>query len=172
MPVRQKRRLATAILAAGIGLSSSLVAAPQASAGCVTQTYYTVTASATRIPFAGVPTFKNGPGGTMTVTKSYSGTASYQVTAGAESEVGAVLAKAKVSISASLTLSNSTSATNSYTQKITAGKYGNARYVSWGQTVSWKKYRDNATCTTTYLSAGTIRFPSTKEGWYYWETSS
>lgn len=75
----------------------------------------------------------------MSVTKSYSGTASFSVTAGTESEVGAVLARAKVSISGTLSTSKSTSATNTYSRTITAGKYGNARYVSWGKSVSYRK---------------------------------
>jgi hypothetical protein len=38
--------------------------------------------------------------------------------------------------------------------------------------VNWKKYQINSTCTgTTTLRTGTINFPSTEEGWYYWETS-
>jgi hypothetical protein len=88
------------------------------------------------------------------------------------SVLGAVLASAKVSISASLSTSNSTSTTNTYTHKITAGMYGHAQYVSWGQTVSYRKSRVNSNCTTTLLATGTIKFPSTSEGWYYWETSS
>jgi hypothetical protein len=119
-----------------------------------------------------MPTFKNGPGGTMTVSRSYSGTAGYIVTAGTSAEVGAVLVKAKVEISASLTTSNSTTATNTYTRKITSGKYGNAQYVSWGTIVKWQKIRINTNCSKTPLSSGTIRYPSTAEGWYYWETSS
>ena len=136
-------------------------------------TYYTITSSsATRIPFKSIPTFKNGPGGTLSVTKDYTGSASFQVTAGAETEVGAVLAKAKVSVSASLTLSNSSSVTNNYSHKITSGKYGHAQYVSWGRTVNWKKYYIDALCRTTTKATGTIKFPSSEEGWYYWETSS
>ncbi len=136
-------------------------------------THYTITSSSdVRIPFSGIPTFKNGPGGTMSVTKDYSGSASFQVTAGAESEVGAVLAKAKVSVSASLTQTNSSTVTNNYTRTITAGKYGNVQYVSWGKTVNWKKYYLDAYCRSTTKATGTIKFPSTSEGWYYWETSS
>ena len=95
-------------------------------------------------------------------------TASFTVTAGAESEVGAVLAKAKVSISASLTTSNSSSLSNSVTLQAGAGQYAHGQYVSWGQSVSYRKYRTNYNCSTTTLATGTIKFPSTSEGWYTW----
>jgi len=42
----------------------------------------------------------------------------------------------------------------------------------WGQTVSYRKSRVNANCTTALLATGTMKFPSTSEGWYYWENSS
>lgn len=124
------------------------------------------------MPFSGIPTFKNGPGGSMSVSRTYSGSVSASVTAGSSAEVSAVLAKAQVSISAQLSTTNSTSATNTFSKDITAGKYGNAQYVSWGQDVSYTKRRLNRDCTTTTIATGKIKFPSSKEGWYYWETSS
>lgn len=139
---------------------------------CVVATNYSVSGSATRVPFNGVPTFKDGPGGTITVSRAYSGSATFTVTAGAESEVGAVLAKAKVSLSASIALSNSTTTTHTYSRAIAAGKYGHVQYVSWGQSVTYRKYQLNANCSTTTLATGTIKYPSSEEGWYYWETSS
>jgi hypothetical protein len=139
---------------------------------CVVATNYSVSGTDTRIAFNGVPTFKDGPGGTITVSRAYSGSATFTVTAGAESEVGAVLAKAKVSLSASLALSNSTTTTHTYSRGIAAGKYGHVQYVSWGQTVTYRKYRINSNCSTTTLATGKIKYPSSEEGWYYWETAS
>ncbi|WP_141824457.1 hypothetical protein [Humibacillus xanthopallidus] len=170
MSMKTRAMAVTVALIATTG-GTALVAGP-AHAACPSEILYSLTSTANRMPFSGVPTFKNGPGGTMSVARSYSGSVSFQVTAGAESEVGAVLAKAKVSISASLSTSNSTSTTNTYTRKITSGMYGHAQYVSWGETVSYRKSRVNANCTTSLLATGTIKFPSTSEGWYYWETSS
>ncbi|MFT3970970.1 MAG: hypothetical protein QM695_12025 [Micropruina sp.] len=138
---------------------------------CVVSNQYSVTATATRIKFKDIPSFKNGPGGTLTVSRQYSGSATYSVTAGAESEVGAVLAKAKVSISGTLSKTNSTGATNTYSHKITKKKYGHAQYVSWGKKVNYRKYRINRDCRTTTIATGTINFPSSEEGWYYWETA-
>lgn len=92
---------------------------------------------------------------------------------GASIDVGPVLAQAKLSVDANLTQSNSTSSTNTYSRKITTGKFGNVQYVSYGKKVNFRKYRLNADCTTTTLTSnGSITYPSRVEGWYYWETSS
>lgn len=139
---------------------------------CVTQTNYSLASKGVRMPFSGVPTFKNGPGGKMVVARSYSGSVSAQVVAGAEAEVGAVLARATASLSRSLASSNSTASTNTYERHISRDKYGNARYVSWGQEVSYQKFRINRDCTRTTLASGKIQYPSESEGWYYWETGS
>ena len=167
-------RTRTFVVAAALAGSAlvPVVAAPAAHAGCPTDTYYSVSGKTTRLPFRGVPTFKDGRGGTITVSRNYSGSVSYRVEVGAESEVGAILAKAKISIKASLERTNSTSTTHTYSHKISKGRFGHVRYVSWGKRVTWTKYGDNATCTTTKLASGVISFPSVEEGWYYWETRS
>gem|GEM_PF-5446993 len=119
-----------------------------------------------------MPTFRNGPGGTLSVTRGYSGTTTFAISVGASIDVGPVLAQAKLSVDASLTQSNTTSATNTYSRKITAGKFGNVQYVSYGKRVNFRKYRRNADCSTTTLtSGGSITHPSSVEGWYCWETS-
>lgn len=161
---------AAATVISAVGLVASTAGSAQAS--CPDDTFYTVRGTATYVPFRDLPTFKDGRGGTLSVTKDFTKTASYQVTAGAETEVGAILAKAKVSISASLTKTNSSSVTHNYSHKISSDKYGHVQYVAWGKTVYWKKYRDTPQCTTVLLASGTIKFPSTSEGWRYWETNN
>ena len=175
MILRQTAVLATATVTLTTG--STIALAPTASAGCAdTGTYYSVSGTPSYVPFKGVPTFKDGRGGQIEVSRAYSGSASYQVTAGAESEVGAVLAKAKVSLSASLTKTNSTTTTHTYRHTISPTKFGHAQYVSWGTTVTWKKYQvysgSGGACAVRTLATGRIRFPSSTEGWRYWETTS
>jgi hypothetical protein len=138
--------------------------------GCQTETYYTVSAKSVRMPFRKIPTFKDGPGGRISVSRSYSSSTSAQVILGVESEVGAVLAKAKASISGSLVRTNSTRTTHTYSRKITKGKYGHVKYVSWGKEVKYNKKMIRSNCTVRTIRSGTIRYPSTAEGWYYWET--
>jgi hypothetical protein len=165
------RRVLSTLAAVSIMTSLMVFGTAAASAACPTDINYSLTSSAVRVPFKGVPVFKNGPGGSVDATRSYSGTATYQVTVGAESEVGAIFAKAKVSISASLTKSNTTGTTITYHHKISAGKFGHLQYVSWGKKVNWKKYRDTPQCTTELIGSGSINFPATEEGWYFWQTS-
>lgn len=156
--------------------ASTIALAPSASAACADSgTHYSVSATSTYIPFKGIPVFRDGRGGEIEVSRSYSGSASYQVTAGAETEVGAVLAKAKVSISASLTKTNTTTTTHTYRHTISSTKYGHAQYVSWGKNVSWRKYQiytgSGGACAVRTLATGKIKFPTNSEGWRYWETT-
>ncbi|QDP96258.1 hypothetical protein FOE78_10430 [Microlunatus elymi] len=162
---------ATALTAGGLVVAT---AAP-AQAMCPDKTGYTLHATQVAMPFKHVKQFKDGKGGKIVVSKSYSGSVSYNVTAGAEAEVGTVFAKAKVSVSSSLTKTNSTSATHTYEHAISKGKYGHVRYVSWGKRVSWKKWHQVTTskgCQIKNLRSGVINFPTKSEGWQYWETKS
>ena len=170
-PVRRLLVTAATALMAGTGLFVG--ATPQeAHARCPYDVRYSVRGTSTHVPFRGIPVFKDGRGGTLSVTKDYTKSASYQVTAGAESEVGAVLAKAKVSVSASLTRTNSSTVTHNYSHRITKGKYGHAQYVAWGKKITWVKYVDTEQCTTKVVGRGTIKFPTSSEGWRYWETTT
>lgn len=160
-----------AVVTSTVMMSSGLFALTPSPAGaCPAVPFYGLTSSSVRVPFNGIPRFKDGPGGKITVSRKKNKTVTYQVVAGAESEVGAVLAKAKVSVSASLTKSQSTEVVHSYEHKIPKGKYGNVRYVSWGKKIRWKKYRYNSSCKQILIRKGTINFPRQAEGWYYWTT--
>ncbi|SDT37952.1 hypothetical protein SAMN04488543_4048 [Friedmanniella luteola] len=169
--VRRLVAIATTTLLAGAGLVAGGV--PQeAQARCPYDIRYSVKGTSTYVPFKGIPTFKDGRGGTLSVSKDFTKSASYQVTAGAETEVGAVLARAKVSVSASLTRTNSSTVTHNYSHRISKGKYGHAQYVAWGKKVTWVKYIDTEQCTVKVAGRGTIKFPTNQEGWRYWETAS
>ncbi|GAA3082046.1 hypothetical protein GCM10010530_05350 [Kribbella aluminosa] len=125
------------------------------------------------VPAGGLPIFKDGPGGHLTVglTKNY--TASATISTGGSVELGGVIAKAKLEVSQSLASSVSLTVLHTYDRVITAGKYGNVQYGSWGQSVTWRRYYDGADCTTTLRASGTARIPSAASvGWKYWETSS
>jgi hypothetical protein len=169
---RWRKTVATTAASAlcAVGLVATSTGA--AHAACPDDIHYAISATATHVPFKGVPTFKDGRGGTLSVTKDFSSSASYQVTAGAESEVGAIFAKAKVSVSASITKSNTSTVSHNYSHHIAPGKYGHAQYVSWGQKVTWKKYQTTPQCGTRLLASGVIKFPTNQEGWRYWETAS
>lgn len=168
-----RRRLAT--FAATVLVATPVVAVGSshaAFAGCPPETTYRLSASSIRMPVKGIPTFRDGRGGEIEVSRSFSGETSFQVTAGAETEAGAILAKAKVSVSASLTRTTGKVTSHTYRHTISRGKFGNARYVTYGKRIKWAKYRTMPTCKTTRTASGTINFPTRTVGWYYWETNS
>lgn len=165
------KRIAASTATTALVATSLLAATAQPAAACPSGPFFTLTSTATRIPFSGLPIFTNGPGGTMTVTKKHTKKASYQINAGTSTELGAVLARAKVEISASLTKENATELTNEHKKDITPGWMGNAQYVSYGRKVNWKKQTFVNSCRSIVeISRGTISFPAASEGWYYWET--
>jgi hypothetical protein len=170
--MRAQRLAALAVATVLPAMSLVVVAAQPAAAMCPPDIWYSLHATNNKMRFKNVPIFKDGPGGTLSVTKNFTSSVSYQVTAGAESEAGVIFAKAKVSISASLTKTNSSSITHNYTHRISAHHYGHAEYVSWGKTVVWKEWQQLGNCGARVIRSGTIKFPSIEEGWYYWETSS
>ena len=170
-----KQALRAAAASAAVLLSTAGLAvgsAGTASAACPDDIRYSLKSSSTYLPFKGLPTFKDGRGGTLSVTKDFTKSVSYQVTAGAETEAGAIVAKAKVSVSASITKTNSSTVTHNYSHKISANKYGHAQYVAWSKRITWAKYRDTPQCKTEKIGSGVITFPTTSEGWRYWETSN
>jgi predicted RecA/RadA family phage recombinase len=190
--VQRKRYLSAVAIILGIALPIGVAlpadaatpacaeAAPAATAAnaqpntvCCQSTYYsTSNGGSVHMRFLTVPVFRDGPGGTLTVTKSYSGSVSATISSGASVSVSGVVASAQVSVSASLTGELSTSATNQYSRKITSGKYGNAEYISYGDYIKWAEKRTNSNCTTTTLASGVLAVPTHTQGWYYWETSS
>ncbi|MEV6739379.1 hypothetical protein AB0N14_21585 [Streptomyces sp. NPDC051104] len=117
--------------------------------------------------------YKDGPGGTMTVSVTKSGTISSEMTVGAESEMSAVIAKAKVSVSAKIAGSVSVTTGHTYSRNISNNKYGHLQYGSWGYKVSWVKYRSSGNgCDGVKLASGQATLPTSETGWKYWETSS
>ena len=139
---------------------------------CCQSDAVTITSSSKiNIPFNST-VYRDGPGGTMTLSKSFSGTTSYSVTAGSAAEAGVVFAKATVEVSGTIARENTTSGVHEFSHNITSTKYGNAQYVSYGYKVNWSGYHVNSDCSHTSLGTGTINFPSTAEGGHYWETSS
>ncbi|MEH0424532.1 hypothetical protein [Streptomyces sp. B21-083] len=75
--------------------------------------------------------FKDGPGGTMTVAVTKTGTISLEVSGSGEWSAGALLAKAKTTISVKVAGSVSVSTGHTYTRPIKSNKYGHMQYGSW-----------------------------------------
>ncbi|MFF3990207.1 hypothetical protein ACFY0B_37245 [Streptomyces sp. NPDC001797] len=118
--------------------------------------------------------YKDGPGGTMSVSVTRSGTISLEVSGSGEWSAGAILAKAKTTISVKVAGSVSVATGHSYSHDISRNKYGHLQYGSWGYKTTWKKWRSSggSSCNTVEIGHGTATFPTSETGWKYWETSS
>jgi hypothetical protein len=147
---------------------------PPTTDACPTSTWYDIVGhSSYLVPAGGLPIFKDGAGGSLDGRSDKELHLVGLHHGGTSIEMGGVIAKAKVEVSASLTSAASLTVLHNYDRVITAGKYGNVQYGSWGQQVSWRKYYDGADCTTKLRASGTARIPSAASvGWKYWETST
>ncbi|MEW1723696.1 hypothetical protein [Streptomyces sp. NPDC093109] len=118
--------------------------------------------------------YKDGPGGTMSVSVTKSGTISAEMTVGAEAEMSGVIASAKVSVSGKIGASVGITTGHTYSHDIGKKKYGHLQYGSWGYKVSWTKYRTkgNGCGAGTVIASGKASLPTKEVGWKYWETSS
>ncbi|MFF1822080.1 hypothetical protein ACFVWG_32535 [Kribbella sp. NPDC058245] len=165
------------MLAVGVALTPTTAMAdpaPPTAEACPTSTWYDIVGhTAYFVPADLLPTFKDGPGGDLTVglTENYTSTAT--ISGGTSAEIGGVIAKAKVEVSASLSQAVSLTVKHDFHRIIPNGKYGHAQYGSWGQQVTWRQYFDGADCTTKLRKSGTARLPSRAEvGWKYWESNT
>jgi hypothetical protein len=118
--------------------------------------------------------YKDGPGGTMSVSVTKSGTIALEVGGSGEYSAGAILAKAKVTVSVKVTGTVSVTTGHTYTHEIKRNKYGHLQYGSWGYKVNWKRYRSvgNGCGTPHEIGHGTATLPTKETGWKYWETTS
>ncbi|MFC7264401.1 hypothetical protein [Streptomyces lutosisoli] len=116
--------------------------------------------------------FKDGPGGTMTVSVTKSGTIGTEVTGSIEWDSNAIIAKAKAQVSIKVTGSVTVSTGHNYSHNISRGKYGHLQYGSWGYKVNWKKYRRVGSCGVEEVGKGTATLPTSETGWKYSESAS
>lgn len=148
-----------------------IAGAGTALAGCPTSTYYGITSHTSyHLPAPGTY-YKDGPGGTMTVSVTQASTINASVTATAGVSVSGLIATAKAEVSATIGASQSITVGHTYSHGVTAGRYGNLQYGSWGYSLAWKYYQDTPTCTTVVRSSGTAKVPTNAVGWRYWETT-
>lgn len=118
--------------------------------------------------------YKDGPGGSMTVSVTKSGTVSSEITGSIEWSSNAIIAKAKASVSVKIGASVSVTTGHNYTHNIHSNKYGHLQYGSWGYKLTWKKYRSagGSGCGSVELGHGTATLPTSETGWKFWETAS
>ncbi|WP_432055005.1 hypothetical protein [Streptomyces sp. bgisy022] len=118
------------------------------------------------------PIYKDGPGGTMVLTRVKAGSVATKITAGAGVTVSGIVAEAKAEVSGDSVKEISWETQHQYRRDIKAKKYGNARFGSWGHYVKWQKYYQLPNCKKTQISYGTANVANKTIGFKYWETSS
>jgi hypothetical protein len=140
------------------------------------ETWYTITSKrAYHVPAWWNGTkYKDGPGGTMSVSVTKAGTITGEFSGSGEWSAGAILAKAKTTISLKIAATATITVGHSYSHDITRNKYGHLQYGSWGYKLTWKKWRSNSgsSCNTVEIGHGKATLPTSETGWKYWETSS
>ncbi|MFD7279195.1 hypothetical protein ACFV80_19670 [Streptomyces sp. NPDC059862] len=138
-------------------------------------TWYNITSKkAYHIPSSWNGTrYKDGPGGTMTVSVTKSGTIAFEIGGSIEWSSNAIIAKAKAQVSTKITGTVGVTTGHTYTREISRNKYGNLQYGSWGYKVTWKKYKASGNgCDGVEIGHGTATLPTKATGWKYWETKS
>jgi hypothetical protein len=115
--------------------------------------------------------YKDDPGGTMTVEVVKSGKIGLELSGNISAEAGVLLAKAKTEFGAKVIGEVGISTGHRYTRNIKSGHYGHLQYGTWGEKYNWVKYETSANrCGKKKLGSGTVKMPTREVGWRYWET--
>ncbi len=117
------------------------------------------------------PKFKDGPGGTIVVTKTTSATVSTTVSGTGGVTVGFAVVEAKAEASGEATASVTWGSSHRYQRDIARNKYGHVQYGSWGHTATWEKYYQLPNCKKTQRKTGPVKIVNKETGYRYWETS-
>lgn len=172
------RKIAASATAAALAILASVTpayAVEVESRGpeCPPNDHIEITSShSTHIP-ASSNYFKDGPGGSMTVSVTTASTVTATATLTAGVTIESVVAAAKMEVSGSIAKSTAITLGHSYTRNISPGMYGNMQYGAYGYSVNWQKVRVYSNCSYTILGTGTAQLPNNGgEGWRFWETYS
>jgi hypothetical protein len=152
--------------AASLAVGSDLA---RPNSGCQANIWSRIDSSQYVFIWDGHTYFRDGPGGTMTVSVSVNSSISATITAGAKISVNELVADAEVTVSASITTSVGITVGHTYSRNITSGKYGNAQYGTWGYRLTWSQWERHNDCSLTELASGGGTAPTPAVGWQYWE---
>jgi hypothetical protein len=139
------------------------------------KTWYTITSKkAYHLPsWWNGTSFKDGPGGKMTVKVEKSGKIAAELGTSAEVETDAIVAKAKATVSAKITGEVGVTTGHTYTHTIPSNRYGHLQYGSWGYKISWAKYKTSANrCGKVKIKSGSGKTPTRETGWRWWHTAT
>ncbi len=118
------------------------------------------------------PIYKDGRGGTMTLTKHEAGEFSSSVSATVGVSVKAAVAEAKAEGTVGATVKTTWGTSHSFSHKIASNKYGNAQYGTFGHTASVEKYLTLPDCKKSQRKTGTAKIGNKTQGFRFWQTNS
>ncbi|MER7764348.1 hypothetical protein [Streptomyces sp. NPDC097619] len=117
--------------------------------------------------------FKDGPGGTMTVSVTKAGIVRGSITVGGEAEFSGLVVKAKAKVDVAIGAEFAYTVGHTYTHGVSRGKYGHLQYGASGYKMGWAKYKTSADrCSKVKIKGGTVTLPTRELGWTWWETNS
>ncbi|MEV8595117.1 hypothetical protein [Streptomyces sp. NPDC052012] len=117
--------------------------------------------------------YKDGPGGTMTVEVLKAGKIAVELSGNVSAEAGIILSKAKAEFGIKVVPEVGVTVGHRYSREIKSGRYGHMQYGSWGYKTNWTKWETSADrCGKKKLGSGTAKMPTKEVGWRYWETRS
>ncbi|MEU1277246.1 hypothetical protein [Streptomyces sp. NPDC005805] len=118
------------------------------------------------------PVYKDGPGGTMVITRTTAEKVGSSVTGTAGVTVDYAVAQAKAEISKESAREVSWSTDHQYRRNVASGRYGNTQYGSWGHSATWEKYYELPNCRKSQRTSGGVKVVNKAVGFRYWETRS
>ncbi|WP_231626421.1 hypothetical protein [Streptomyces apocyni] len=117
------------------------------------------------------PIYKDGPGGTIVVTRVKAGSRDSTLSGTSSISVSYLIAEAKQEVDYGSTKTASWGSEHQYRRNISKGKYGNVQYGSWGHTARWERYYELPNCKKSQRSSGPAKVMNNHVGFKYWQTS-
>lgn len=122
-----------------------------------------------------MPRYRNGPGGTITVSEQYAYTKTSTFTTSPEAGFSILdaLFSAKSSVSSTITRTTTKTLTHTYSKEIAPGKWGNLQYYVSGWDIKWHRMYKGPNCNVRTLDGRAhlrVTDPKKGVGWWYRET--
>lgn len=118
------------------------------------------------------PVYKDGPGGTMVITRTTAEKVGSSISGTAGVTVDFAVSQAKAEVSRESVKEVSWGTDHQYRRNITSGRYGNTQYGSWGHSATWEKYYELPNCRKSQRTSGGVKVVNKAVGFRYWETRS
>ncbi|OEJ95184.1 hypothetical protein [Streptomyces thermolilacinus] len=107
----------------------------------------------------------------MVITKTKAAKVATSITGTGGVSVNFAVAEAKAEVSVGAQVEVSWGTDHQYRRNVTAKKFGNAQYGSWGHSATWEKYYELPNCQKSQRTTGGVKVANKAVGFKYWETN-